>query len=346
MKTTQNTSRRKFLSTATAAASGLVLAKPLGAAPAILKYYNKPNSRIKGVQVGVITYSFRSMEDQSAEATLQYILDSGISAVELMGGPAESFAGMPESTVDRRKIWGLMRKQRNGDSLTEDEQKELAELRAEAEAHGKTVAKWRANVSMDKFEEVRKMYADAGVTIYGFKPSAFGKDNTDVEINYGLRAAKALRASHVTLEHPSDDAHTLKLGTMAKKHKVMVAYHGHEQQTPTFWDTALEQSKYNAMNPDMGHYIAAGNTLPLDLLKKYHDHIYSMHMKDRQTPENGKGNLPWGTGDTPIQEILQLMATEQYKFPATIELEYQIPEGSDAVQEVRKCLEFCKEALA
>src|SRR5947208_4264764 len=55
----------------------------------------KPNSLINGVQIGTITYSFRQMPDQSAEATLKYILDSGISAVEIMGGPVESFAGAP-----------------------------------------------------------------------------------------------------------------------------------------------------------------------------------------------------------------------------------------------------------
>src|SRR5256885_7988676 len=55
----------------------------------------KPNSLIDGVQIGTITYSYRSMPDQSAEATLKYIVDSGISAIELMGGPVESFAGAP-----------------------------------------------------------------------------------------------------------------------------------------------------------------------------------------------------------------------------------------------------------
>ena len=55
----------------------------------------KPNSKIEGVQIGTITYSYRSMPDQSAEATLRYILESGISAVELMGGPIESYAGIP-----------------------------------------------------------------------------------------------------------------------------------------------------------------------------------------------------------------------------------------------------------
>src|SRR5687768_12858083 len=55
----------------------------------------KPNSKIEGVQIGTITYSYRSMPDQSAEATLRYVVDSGISAIELMGGPIESFAGAP-----------------------------------------------------------------------------------------------------------------------------------------------------------------------------------------------------------------------------------------------------------
>ena len=55
----------------------------------------KPNSLIEGVQIGTITYSFRSMPDQSAEATLKYVVESGISAIELMGGPVESFAGAP-----------------------------------------------------------------------------------------------------------------------------------------------------------------------------------------------------------------------------------------------------------
>ena len=32
--------------------------------------------------------------------------------------------------------------------------------------------------------------------------------------------------------------------------------------------------------------------------------------------------------------------------PATIELEYEVPQGSDAMKEVRKCLDFCKNALA
>ena len=345
-RTPNQISRRRFLGATASLAAGMTLGgSTLTAAPAILKHYGRSGSVINGVQIGVITYSFRSLADQSAEATLKYVRDAGIDAIELMGGPAETFAGMPANPVDRRAFWQLLRASRSGE-LTENQEKEMKEMRAAMEAYGKEVAAWRAAASMDKFVEFRKMYNDAGVRIYAFKPNAFGRNNTDAEIDYGMRAAKALGASHVTLEHPSDDDHTAKLGKMGKKHKVYVAYHGHEQQTPTFWDTALKQSKYNAMNIDIGHYVAAGNTDPLGILQAKHQHIRSMHVKDRQTPANGKGNLPWGEGDTPIGEVLQLMRKKKYKFPATIELEYDIPEGSDAVAEVRKCLEYCREALA
>ena len=344
-KNTLSVSRRKFLATSGTLAAGLVTtSNSIIGAPGIMKFYGKHDSLIKGVQIGVITYSFRSMEDQSAEATLKYVKDCGISAIELMGGPAESFAGMPESTVDRRTFFGLMRKSRNNE-LNEDEQKEFDELRAEMDAYNKSVVEWRGKVSMDKFKEFKKMYADAGVSIYAFKPSAFGTRNTDAEIDYGFRAAKALGANQVTLELPGDDAHTKKLGEIGAKHKIFIAYHGHEQQTPTWWDTALSQSKYNAMNLDLGHYVAAGNPDPLILIREKHDRIKSMHIKDRQTPENGKKNLPWGEGDTPIIEALDMMSKNQYKFPATIELEYEIPEDSDPVKEVTRCMDFCRKGL-
>ena len=346
MKNLNKPSRRNFIkSTALSSLGVLVASQQSIAAPAILKYWGKPNSNINGVQVGVITYSYRSMPDQSAESVLKYIIDSGISAVELMGNHAEYFAGMPQmdehSRGNMRTIWQLRRKE----TLTEDEKNELAELQKIQDQYNKQVAAWRQGASMDKFVQLRKMYKEAGIQIYAFKPRAFEKDNTPAEMDYGFRAAKALGASHVTLEHPSDDAHTALLGKLAAKHKIHVAYHGHLQETPVLWDTAITQSAYNAINLDLGHYIAAGNTDIMDFIPLKHKNISSMHMKDRQTPENGQGNLIWGEGDTPLKEVLTLMKNQKYKFPGTIEVEYKIPEDSDAVKEVGRCLDHCKKLI-
>ena len=88
--------RRDFGKLALAGVPAAGLLEKVFAAPA-LAAAGRPDSLINGVQIGTITYSYRSMPDQSGDATLQYIIDSGISAVELMSGPAEQFAGAPAS---------------------------------------------------------------------------------------------------------------------------------------------------------------------------------------------------------------------------------------------------------
>ena len=50
-----------------------------------------PNSRINGVQIGVITYSFRPLED--IDQLVRTIAQLGISEVELMSNAVEVFAG-------------------------------------------------------------------------------------------------------------------------------------------------------------------------------------------------------------------------------------------------------------
>lgn len=324
----QDISRREFLSGSILAAAGLGLVSlPSFGMPAYIKNLGKPNSLFNGVQIGVISYSWRSMPS-SAEQVLQYCIDANISAIELMGPSGESFAGAPEAPSrpsGQRSQW-------------------TAEQKAEADAYSKKLADWRASVSMNKFIQLRKMYNDAGVKIYAFKPSALGSNNTDAEVDYAFRAAKALGANQATIELPNDAGQTKRLGDIAAKSKIYVGYHGHTQQTPTWWDVALGQSKYNAMNLDMGHYVAAGFD-PLPLIEAKHDKIVSMHTKDRKSKENGGANVPWGEGDTPIIAALQLMRKNKYKFPATIELEYDIPAGSDAVKETAKCVEYARKAL-
>jgi len=345
-KSTSPQSRRSFLKKAVVASSGLAIAPQVSfGVPAYVPHLFQNNKTVEGVTLGLITYSFRALEDQSAEATLSYIKSCGVHAVEMMGGPAEDFAGKPKVTFNRRAFYGLVRKERNN-SITTDEAKELADYRAQNDAHNKKSQEWLKTVSLESFEKMREMYAAEGVSIYAYKPSLFSKNNSDEEIRFGMRAAKALGASHVTLEHPSDDAHTLRLGRLAQEENVFVAYHGHEQQTPTFWDVALQQSTHNAMNLDLGHFVAAGNENPLQIIRDKHMHIKSMHVKDRTTPEGGRKNLPWGTGETPIVEALQLMRDQQYSFPATVEYEYRTPEGSDVLTEIKKCIDYSKNALS
>ena len=295
------------------------------------------------ITLGLQTYSFRTMEDQSPLAILDYVKQTGIKNIELMGNHAEPFAGAPESMMSDRAKMAILIKQYRNEPLTDEEKVIAAEVEAQREAYNTEVQAWRKNVDLKKFEALKALYDEAGISIYAFKPRVFGKNNTDDDIRYGMRAAKALGASHVTLEHPEDDAHTARLAKIAEEEGVLIGYHGHEQQTPTLWDTALSQSDANRMNLDFGHYIAAENENPLEIIKTKSDKIVSMHLKDRQKKSNGGANLVWGSGDTPIVDVIKLIKENGYTFPVTIELEYDIPEGSDAVQEVKKCLAYIEQ---
>src|SRR5262252_4661845 len=101
--------RREFGKLALAGAAGSVWTVIDQPYSSISSAAERPNSVISGVQIGTITYSYRSMPDQSAEATLRYIVDSGISAIELMNGPAESYAGAPSArgAAAQLKQWRL-----------------------------------------------------------------------------------------------------------------------------------------------------------------------------------------------------------------------------------------------
>ena len=262
----------------------------------------------QGIIVGVQTWSFRTMQDQSPLAILKYIKHTGIKHVELMGNHVEPFVGIFEDSEN--------------------------------------ISKLRNEASISKFKELRKLYNDAGISIFAFKPRrCFEKYNTDDEIRYGMRAAKALGASHITLEHPSDDEHTLRLSEIADEEDILVGYHNHEQGTPTLWDTAISQSDFNRLNIDLGHYTASETGDPLEIFKDKHNKIVSMHLKDRKRLSRGGDNLVWGQGDTPIKEAVKIYKEEGYDFPLTIELEYDIPEGSDEISELKKCISYIFDSI-
>lgn len=379
------------------ALAGLPAAAVLGRAESIFGKFAqaKPNSLIGGVQIGAITYSFRSMPDQSAEATLKYTVESGISAIELMGGPVESFAGAPSGRGGggggrgpggpggggRGPGGGAARGEAaaippgaqtgswNGQTCVipaagaggpggpggpgagraggggRGRAEMTPEQQAAQQEQAKQLKDWRTSVSMDGFKKLRKMYNDAGVTIFAWKQ--LSPNMSDEEFEYIFNVAEALGCTHTTLELPTDPDQLKRIGDFAMKKKIYAAYHSHLQGSMTAFDQAFALSKGNMANIDFGHYVAAGNVggSTVQFLEKYHARIASFHLKDRTTPEHCALNLPWGTGETPIKEILQLVKKNKWKIPATIELEYNVPEGSDAVKEVRNCLDFCKRAL-
>jgi sugar phosphate isomerase/epimerase len=316
--------RREFGKLALAAFPATASLQPLTA----LAQASKPSSTVNGVRLGTITYSYRSMPDQSAEAILGYVLATGISEIEFMGGPVEAFAGAPQPA----RGGGA----RRGQPPTPDQQA------AQRDAADRLRA-WRTSVSMDRFKALRKMFNDAGVTIYAWKQ--LDPRMSDAEMEYVFSVAEALGCTHTTLELVDNPEQLKRIGQFAEKKKIYAAYHTHLQGSLTAFDQAFAISRGNMANVDLGHFVAAGGD-PVAFIRTFNGRISSVHLKDRTTPANGQKNLPWGTGDTPLKEILQTMRREKHTYPAAIELEYEVPAGSDAVKETRKCFDYCKAALA
>jgi len=321
-------SRRNFLGTAALVTGGLAFAPRAFAGVKNIK----PNSKFGGVQIGAITYSWRSMPS-SAEDILQYCIDAGISSIELMGNVAEDFAGIPA---------GPARPSR-GVEMTADQKAAFQKKRDEASAKQK---EWRLSVSMDKYKALRKMYNKAGVDIHIVK---FAPANwSDAEIDYAFKAAKVLGAKGITNEIGEEACE--RLGKFAEKHNMYAIFHNHLQPgEPGFsFDKFLAYSQKNMLNFDCGHYFGATGKHPNELIERLHDRIFSIHLKDKTgkdaTPPNT--NMPWGKGDTPVADILKLVQKNNWPIYFDIELEYPVPEDSDAQKEIIKCVKYCEKILS
>lgn len=337
-----NCTRREIMQGASAA---LPLARLAAAA--------RPNSVFGGVAIGIIApYSFRGMPG-SAEDILKYLIELGISTVELQSQPVEAYAGAPSVSglmgpFPSARPPGAAKPGGAGAPEGQARPPRPALTPEQQEARRKAMEelwKWRLAAPMEKFRALRKLYNDAGVSINAFKLE-LSPNMSDEQCAYVFNVAKALGATHLTMELSLDPAVTKAIGEMAERHRFYVAYHNHTQVKADSWDKALSQSKYNGINLDVGHYVAATGESPIPLIRRCHDRILSLHLKDRKTPANGAANVAWGQGDTPLKDILQLMKRERYRFPANIELEYPVPEGSTVIAEIARCVQFAREALS
>ena len=266
------------------------------------------DSRIKGVRLGAITYSFRAITD--ANAIVSAMASMGLGEAELMSNHAEALAGAPGG--------------RGGSP----------ELDA-----------WRRSTSPDTWKRVRGVFDAAGISLRLLTYNMNVKTTSDEAIEFGFAMAKGLGVDAITTSTQVSMAK--RVAPFADKHRIPVAYHGHanvsdpdEVATPASFASCLSYSKFHRINLDIGHFTAAGFDA-VEFLRSNHAQITNLHLKDRRTPARGAANVPWGDGDTPIREVLQLLSREKWDIPANIEFEYP----GDPLVEVPKCFQFCKNAL-
>jgi sugar phosphate isomerase/epimerase len=282
--------------------------------PSLFAAQAKVNSKVRGVQLGLnVPYSF-SGRNMEADLLLKNCLEVGVSGLELRSQPVETFMGAPAALIDGRG---------NDPAIAEQ------------------LAKWRQSAPMDKARAFRKKYNDAGVLIEILKVDGiFGF--SDAALDYTFELAKTLGARAISTEIAEEGPK--RLGEFADKHKMMVGYHGHAATGPAEWEKLFAYAAHNGANLDIGHFVAGDHGSPIPFLKQHHARITHIHVKDRKVKEGP--NVPFGQGDTPIKEVLQLIRDNKWNMQATIEFEYPVPAGSDRMTEIKKALDFCRQALA
>jgi sugar phosphate isomerase/epimerase len=314
-------SRRDFTKLALVALPGASLISALNAADKAPKG-GKPNSKVRGVQIGLnVPYSFKNPA-MDGDEILQRCVSLGLSAVELRTQPVEAFLGAPAHLVGA---------------------KNAVAAGGAAESNAQQLRKWRSTVDVARAKEFRRKYEDAGVKIEIVKIDNLFKA-ADEELDYLFGLAKALGGRAISTEISKSDEDLQRVGRFADKHKLMVGYHGHATTAPEHWEKAFSFAQYNGANLDIGHFVAGDHGSPVEFMKKHHARITHVHIKDRKVHEGA--NTVFGEGDTPIVEVLRLIRDNKWPIQATIEFEYKVPAGSDTMKEIARAIQYCREALA
>ncbi len=263
---------------------------------------------INGVRVGAQTYSFRALprpaDGDMSDALVKAFTECGLRECELWSPQLEP------PKVPREQL-----------------------------------RSWRLETPLEHFRAVRKKFDAANITIRAYNYS-FNDSFTEPEIDRGFEMARALGAEFITASSTLSAAK--RVAPFAEKHKMVVAMHNHsnikdpnEFATPESFAAARKLSSYFKVNLDIGHFTAA-NFDAVAYIREHHAAITNLHIKDRK--RNQGDNMPWGEGDTPIREVLQLV--RRNKWPIAAFLEYEYKGAGSPVEEVKKGLAFVREALA
>jgi sugar phosphate isomerase/epimerase len=277
---------------------------------------------VNGVQLGVQTYSLRGVPrtpggDQT-DGIIAAMKECGLTDCELWSPMIEP---APASAPGRRPT-------------PEESQKAREDLR-----------RWRLETPLSHFQGLRQKFESAGMRIRAYNYS-FVDNFSEAEIDRGFEMARALGSEWITASSTLSAAK--RVAPFADRHRMAVAMHNHsnvkdanEFATPESFAAVLRLSNYFKINLDIGHFTAA-NYDPVAYLREHHASITNLHVKDRRRDQGD--NVPWGTGDTKIREVLQLLKQQRWPIPAYVEYEYR-GEGTP-VAEVKKCVDYARAALA
>jgi hypothetical protein len=295
----------------------------------------KINSRINGVYIGLQSFSLRTLPHEGA-------IDVIVGAMKKIG--------IGECEITSAHV--------------EPDNSQIPDIR-----------KWRATVSLDYFQKIRRQFNQEGLSIYSYSsriggfgggggrgargaagpagasgnqssgsaavspptpPAASSQPPfTDEEINRCFVIAKALGAKTISSGLQPDLAK--RVAPIAEKHKMVV---GVSATNPDTFAEILQISPYFKMDIDIGDVTHAGYD-PFPFIQANYHQITDIHLKDSKF----KGpSTPFGEGDAHMKDVLLLLKKQKSQIRAHIDCTY--PGTGSSVEEVQKCFDYIKNCLA
>jgi sugar phosphate isomerase/epimerase len=300
-------SRRDFTRVALGAA-------PLAAALAGI------DSKVRGVQFGLQSYVFSLSGPRTGilDTVVQSMVECGLGECEAYGPLLE-----PGELSDRSRS-----------------QQASADERAQARDE---LAKWRASAPIEYFQGIRKKFNAAGIEMWSYT-SNFGP--ADEDINRAFEQAKALGAKLIT--SGIGFAMAKRVAPIAEKQGLLVGLQGRPDMNganpdqitkPEQYLEGVALSKQFRICLDIGDATGGG----WDALKFVQEHPEPMailYVKDRK---KDRTSVPFGEGDTPVKQVLQLIRDKQYPIRCYIDCDYRT-DGTRA-EAVKKSYAYAKAAL-
>ena len=330
--------RRDFGKVVLAAVPAMPLLARAAASPQL-------NSTINGVRMGLQSACF-TFSGMGLDDIIKTMVSVGLAEIDVMSEHVEAYLGAPGIQLPgtgRQGPWARppappaaqgAASGARGEGAAPQGSRGGGRGRGMDPAVREALRKWRLEVDLDRYRAVAARFKSAGLTFFSYNLS-FNDSYTDEEIEKGLAMTKALGTRIITASSPLTVLP--RVAPLAEKHDVIVALHNH-MNGPEDFATVMALSKNMWINLDVGHFFASGYD-PVAYLKEHHKRITNIHVKDRQ--KNHGREMPFGEGDTPLKEVLQLVRREKYDFPVCIE--YVGPDGPAV--ELQRCFDYCKAVL-
>jgi len=284
-------------------------------------------SKIHGVEIGVAAYSYNTLPREGLlDVILRSMTDSQLGDCLLYAPPTE-----PVNLADKARP-----RVRGRGPVDPNRAAALEALR-----------QWHLKVPLSFYTAIRKRFAAAGLEIATYEPS-FVWPVMDEDIDKACQVTKALGAKYLAEAFTKSVAK--RVAPISDRYGIKVAFQGRPflvtdpdaMRKPADFEEVFSYSKNFGSSIDTGDATAGGWDV-LKFIEDTHDRVFSLNLKDRT---KAGVSVPWGEGDAPLREVLQLIRNRKYPVRCYIDCDYATAEGGSRLTDIQRCYEFAKTALA